>query len=83
MDFNVTLGIPAAALMLGFNGVVNYLKLRDSRNGNGKHDAILADLKEGQKQCAQCFKHIGENEAKNGIHLQNIVSQLQNLNNKI
>lgn len=82
MDVNLTLGIPVVAVFFGVNIVISFLRLKATRNGNGAKDSILDDLKEGHKEFAACFKELNDSSIRSEAHLENMVRQLQNLNNK-
>lgn len=83
MDVNLTIGLPVVGILFGVNTIINFLRLKDGRSGNGLKDKILGDLKDGQKDFTTCFKSIGESGVKQEVLLESILQQLQGLNNRL
>lgn len=79
MDMNITLAIPVTGAILLINLVVNILRFLHIRK-NGVEAAMLTDLKDGQKNCTECFKELNISSTKSEVHLETIVTQLQLLN---
>lgn len=80
MDMNLTIAIPVTGFLLFGNLVVNILRYAHIKK-NGVEASMLIDIKEGQEKCHECFNDLRVSGAQSEVHLANIVSQLQTLNN--
>jgi len=79
MDMNLTVAIPITGVILMGNLVVNILRFVHIKK-NGAETQMLIDIKEGQKNCHECFSKLNDTTIKSESHLGVIVQQLQTLN---
>lgn len=75
--------IPALAVVVAVNSVINFMRYKSDKNGNGDVKLIVTDLKEGQKKFYGCFEDIGKSNVKQELYLEQMVQELHTLNEKL